>query len=287
MASVINTNFASLNTQNNLNRSQGALQTSIQRLSSGMRINSAKDDAAGFGISSRMESTIRGQQVAIRNANDGISFSQTAEGALGKISDNFQRMRELAVQAANGSNNDDDNTALSTEFKQLQSEIARVIGGTKFNDKAIFGTIDSSNVVTAGSDINFQVGAGTDSATDQITMTAIDLSDKTSAALDSGISLDTANGGDATAAITAIDDALKEVNTESVNQGAYQNRFASVISNLQTSNENQTAAQSRIRDTDYASETANLAKNQILQQAGMAMLAQANQLPNGVMALLR
>lgn len=287
MASVINTNFASLNTQNNLNRSQGALQTSIQRLSSGLRVNSAKDDAAGFGISSRMESTIRGQQVAIRNANDGISFSQTAEGALGKISDNFQRMRELAVQAANGSNNDDDNTALSTEFKQLQSEIARVIGGTKFNDKAIFGTIDSSNVVTAGSDINFQVGAGTDSATDQITMTAIDLSDKTSAALDSGISLDTANGGDATAAITAIDDALKEVNTESVNQGAYQNRFASVISNLQTSNENQTAAQSRIRDTDYASETANLAKNQILQQAGMAMLAQANQLPNGVMALLR
>lgn len=276
MASVINTNFASLNTQNNLTKSQGALQTSIQRLSSGMRVNSAKDDAAGFGITSRMESTIRGQQVAIRNANDGISYSQTAEGALSKITDNLQRMRELAVQSNNGTNKDTDKDSLNEEFKLLQAEITRVTDGTKFNDNAVFNGTDP---------VTIQIGSGT-SSEDTIDIAAIDLSGDTATAADDA-STDISSTGDAAAAIDAIDLALKEVNTESVKQGAYQNRFASVISNLQTSNENQTAAQSRIRDTDYASETANLAKNQILQQAGMAMLAQANQLPNGVMALLR
>lgn len=287
MTSFINTNMASLNTQRNLNTSQSALSTSIQRLSSGMRVNSAKDDAAGIAIASGMDSTIRGQTVAMRNANDAISFSQTAEGALSNITDNLQRMRELAVQSANGGNGDNDRELLNTEFSQLKDEITRIKTNTKFN---------GIDVLSAGTH-TFQIGAGT-TAADKIDVT-IDASTN----LDSVISTDptqalsiqnTATGTDtsngqsnATSAIDAIDAALKEVNTAKIKHGANQNRFTAVISNLQVSSENQTAARSRIMDTDYAAETATMARGQILQQAGMAMLAQANQLPNGVMALLR
>ena len=276
MASYINTNMASLNTQNNLTKSQGALNQSIQRLSSGMRVNSAKDDAAGYAIANRMDSVIRGQNVAIRNANDAISFSQTAEGALTKISDNLQRMRELAVQSANGTNGSDDRTSLNTEFAQLQDEINRVTTNTKFN---------GINVLD-GTTHDFQIGAGTTSD-NIISVTSNDMTaGDTHAAADSS-SIDITTEANAKAAMTAIDDALKEVSTETIKHGANQNRFSAVISTLQVSVENQTTSRSRIMDTDYASETATMARGQILQQAGMAMLAQANQLPNGVMALMR
>jgi flagellin len=189
-------------------------------------------------------------------------------------------MRELAVQAANGSNGDDDRDSLDTEFKQLQAEVSRITSNTKFNGIQVLGS-------PAAAGITFQIGAN-NSADDQVTVTGADLSDAGSAtatAAASGIAI--GKDGDATAALDAIDAALKEVNTESIKHGANQNRFAAVISTLQVSVENQTAARSRIMDTDFASETATMARGQILQQAGMAMLAQANQLPNGVMALLR
>ena len=298
MASFINTNMVSLNTQNNLSKSQGALATSIQRLSSGMRVNGAKDDAAGYAIANGMQSTIKGQTVAMRNANDAISFSQTAEGALTKVNDNLQRMRELAVQSANATNSNDDRASLNTEFAQLQKEITRVTDGTEFN-----GT-----KVLKGADQTFQIGAGTTAATDQITIESADLTStattKSATAavavlgdggtVTAGVAANTSAGkfdittqDDATAAINAIDLAMKEVNTETIKQGANQNRFTAVAATLQVSTENQTQARSRIMDTDYAAETATLARSQILQQAGMAMLAQANQLPNGVMALMR
>jgi flagellin len=278
MASFINTNMAALNTQRNLSASQAGLNTSIQRLSSGMRVNSAKDDAAGMAIASRMETTIKGQTVAMRNANDAISFSQTAEGALGKIGDNLQRMRELAVQAANGSNGDDDRTSLDTEFKQLQAEVSRITSNTKFNGIQVLGA-----EAAAGT---FQIDSGnTDDS--KIEVTGADLTAGASKTATSAAYTGITTQANAQGALAAIDDALKEVNTESIKHGANQNRFAAVISTLQVSVENQTAARSRIMDTDFAAETATMARGQILQQAGMAMLAQANQLPNGVMALLK
>ena len=276
MTSFINTNMVSLNTQNNLSKSQGALATSIQRLSSGMRINGAKDDAAGMAIANGMQSSIKGQTVAMRNANDAISFSQTAEGALGKINDNLQRMRELAVQSANATNSVDDRDSLNTEFTQLQAEITRVTAGTKFNGALVLN----------GDDQTFQIGSGTDADVDTIEVGKV-VTAKTTLAVASGITIDGTDATKSTAAIDAIDAALTEVNTESIKQGAMQNRFAAVVSTLQVSVENQTQARSRIMDTDYAAETSVMARGQILQQAGMAMLAQANQLPNGVMALMR
>ena len=275
MTSFINTNMVSLNTQNNLSKSQGALATSIQRLSSGLRVNSSKDDAAGMAIANGMQSSIKGQTVAMRNANDAISFSQTAEGALGKINDNLQRMRELAVQSANATNSVDDRDSLNTEFTQLQAEITRVTAGTKFNGALVLN----------GDDQTFQIGSGTE-ASDTIDVDKV-VTTQTTLAVASGITIDGTDAINSTDAIDAIDAALKEVNTESIKQGAMQNRFAAVVSTLQVSVENQTQARSRIMDTDYAAETSVMARGQILQQAGMAMLAQANQLPNGVMALMR
>ena len=275
MASFINTNMAALNTQRNLSASQAALNTSIQRLSSGMRVNSAKDDAAGLAIASRMDSQIRGQTVAMRNANDAISFSQTAEGALSKITDNLQRMRELAVQSANGSNGSDDRALLDTEFSQLKDEITRIKSNTKFNGIDVLATGTTSFQIGAGTGTENQIDIGVDAMTD------------TNAAVAAGIAITGTDATKAKAAMTAIDQALTEVNKASIKHGSAQNIFAAVISNLQVSSENQTAARSRIMDTDFAAETATMARGQILQQAGMAMLAQANQLPNGVMALLR
>lgn len=276
MTAVINTNIASLNAQRNLGTSQMSLNKSIERLSSGLRINSAKDDAAGLSIATRMDSQIRGSTVAIRNANDAISYAQTADGALGGVTDALQRMRELAVQSANATNNVGDRTNLNAEFKQLQEEITRITGNTTFN----------SNKVLNGTANTFQVGADT---TDTITVTGTDLTDaaaKTALAADSA-TVDVTDVAKATASITAIDAALDEVNTERATFGAVQNRFNSVVSNLQNKVENTSAAKSRIMDADFAAETANLTRGQILQQAGTAMLAQANSLPNGVLALLR
>jgi flagellin len=276
MAAIINTNISSLNAQRNLGASQMSLNKSIERLSSGLRINSAKDDAAGLSIATRMDSQVRGSTVAIRNANDAISYAQTADGALGGVTDALQRMRELAVQSANATNNAGDRTNLNAEFKQLQEEITRITGNTTFN----------GNKVLDGTANTFQVGADT---TDTITVTGTDL---TAAAAKSAVAADSTTNdvttvAKATASITAIDAALDEVNTERATFGAVQNRFNSVVSNLQNKVENTSAAKSRIMDADFAAETANLTRGQILQQAGTAMLAQANSLPNGVLALLR
>ena len=287
MAAYINTNTASMNSQRNLNASQSSLTTSLQRLSSGLRINSAKDDAAGLAISDRMTSQIRGNTVAMRNANDGISLAQTAEGSLSKVGDNLQRMRELAVQSMNSTNGTDDKAALDQEFGELAKEVQRISGGADFNGKKILGAAATS----AG--FSFQVGAGV-TTDDSITVKTKNMPTDTSIVAEAG-SNNAALGravltGDATATasvVTKLDAALKTVNSERAVYGATQNRFEAVVSNLQVSIESQSASRSRIMDTDFASETASLTRSQILQQAGTAMLAQANSLPNGVLSLLR
>lgn len=275
MAQIINTNIMSLNAQRNLSTSQASLSTSLQRLSSGLRVNSAKDDAAGLAIAERMYAQVRGLNVAQRNANDGISLAQTAEGATGKIGEALQRMRELAVQSKNDTNNTSDRTNLQSEFAQLQAEVSRVVAGTSFNGTALL------NAATA---FNFQVGSG-NAGTDTIQVTAVDLTgtDSAVAALD----ISGATNAGATAAITALDTAIDSVTSARATWGAAQNRFESVIANLQVSTENITAARSRIMDADFAVETANLTRSQILQQAGTAMLAQANAMPNNVLTLLK
>jgi flagellin len=265
MAAVINTNVASLNTQRNLSASQSSLNTSIQRLSSGLRVNSAKDDAAGMAIATRMDSQVRGMNVAMRNANDAISFAQTAEGGLSKVTEALQRMRELAVQSANGSNSAGDRTNLDAEFQELAAEVTRIGTATKFNGTAVFG----------GSATTFQIGA--DSG-DTISVSAV-----AAATITGSVSTSAA----ATTALGAIDTALDATNTKRATLGAVQNRFEAVVGNLLVASENQSAAKSRIMDTDFAVETANLTRGQILQQAGTAMLAQANSLPNNVLSLLR
>jgi len=287
MSSIINTNIASLNAQRNTSKSQMSLQVSMQRLSSGLRVNSAKDDAAGLAIATRMDAQVRGMTVAERNANDGISLSQTADGALGSVSDSLQRMRELAVQARNATNSNSDKDSLDKEFGELAKEVQRVLGGTTFNGKAILGS-------QAGSQ-TFQVGANTTS-NDTIDIVTTDLtqdSDITAVAGTDNTGAGRASIGSAATAATLatvignIDKALDKVNSERAVQGATQSRFDAVVSNLQSNVENQTAARSRITDADFAAETANLSRAQILQQAGNAMIAQANSQPQNVLKLLQ
>lgn len=419
MAQVINTNIASLNAQRNLNKSQGALNTSLQRLSSGLRINSAKDDAAGMAISTRMTSQINGLNQATRNASDGISLAQTAEGALGTISDNLQRMRELSVQAANGTLSDTDRDSVNSEITQLKSEIDRVANQTSFNgtklldgssggftfqvgadanqiiaidsltsakstdlgtstyasveltaidvdaatndlstgpvgtanggDSLLVGGFTINGVDITGSDmavgdvadvtaaeykewmsktvdaINLQssktgvtaqlnvdsntneigislFGTNMDSAYAGITFgagdndgAALSLDEATAADAATGLtvttngfsSIDVSTIAGANKALTMLDGAIDAVNTMRGDLGAVQNRFESTITNLATSAENLSASRSRIQDADFASETSNLTKAQILQQAGTAMLAQAKALPQQVLSLLQ
>ena len=386
MAQVINTNVASLNAQRNLNTSQSSLATSLQRLSSGLRINSAKDDAAGLAISERMTAQVRGLNQASRNANDAISLAQTAEGAYQEISNNLQRIRELSVQSANATNNTTDRAALQAEVGQLKSEIDRVANQTSFNGtKLIDGsnatfkfqvgananeTIDitglqdaniaalssvtsasaQSSAATAitdltdvaalaagtltinGTDISSLIGpastatqrigqvvdainntsaqtkvnASFDASTGKINLTSdaaitvggTDDGTKTgfdgatgvsgAAATTTGLTtLDVSSYGGANLAIKQIDSALTQINSARATLGAVQNRFTSTIANLQSTAENVTASRSRILDTDFAAETANLSRTQILQQAGTAMLAQANSLPQNVLSLLK
>lgn len=292
MPSIINTNIASINAQRNLNGSQGALNTSLQRLSSGLRVNSAKDDAAGLAIATRMTSQSRGMDVAIRNTNDGISLAQTAEGALSTIKDHLLRMRDLAVQSANATNSSADRSQLDKEFKQVQQEVQRIVAQTTFNGSTILSGAGAGQQ-------NFQVGAASG---DQVSITTSDMltgANGLSGAVGSGNSTSSngavsISGGvtitgatDATGAITAIDDAINKLGDERAIYGAAQNRFEGISSMLQTAKENTEAATSRIMDTDYASETAKMTRSQVLQQAGVAMLAQANSLPNNVMSLLR
>ena len=384
MSQVINTNVASLNAQRNLNTSQASLATSLQRLSSGLRINSAKDDAAGLAISQRFTAQINGSDQAARNANDGISLAQTAEGALAATTDNLQRIRQLAVQAANATNSTSDRAALQTEVSQLKSEIDRVGNSASFNGVALLngsnssfvfqvgantssndtiavtglpnatlsglGTVTSATVessAAAGLSTTAIAGDGTDfikingvsigalaaaatpaqRATDVINgINAISNTTGVSAFLDSttnaialtsnapitvltggtgttgsGLTNATTNTNttaglgslnvnsyaSAQLAIQQVDSALGQINTARATLGAVQDRFTSVVSNLQTTSENLSASRSRIQDTDFAAETANLTKNQILQQAGTAILAQANSLPNNVLSLLK
>ncbi len=287
MPQTINTNIASLNAQRNLNSSQSSLHVSMQRLSSGLRVNSAKDDAAGLAIAERMNAQVRGMNVAMRNANDGISLSQTAEGAMGKVTDSLQRMRELAIQARNATNSDADKDSLDKEFGELAKEVQRVLGGTTFNGKAILG-------VNAGVQ-TFQIGANT-TTDDTIDITTTNMTTSVLITVVAGI--DNTGAGRAVinntstpatiaTAVDNIDAALNLINAERATLGASQSRFESVISNLQTSVENQSAARARIMDADFAAETANLSRAQILQQAGNAMVAQANQTPQQVLQLLR
>ncbi|WP_350281813.1 flagellin [Nitrosomonas sp.] len=386
MAQVINTNIASLNAQRNLNTSQSALSTALERLSSGLRINSAKDDAAGLAISERMTAQIRGLNQAARNANDGISLAQTAEGALGEIGNNLQRIRELAVQSRNATNSIDDREALQKEVAQLKSEIDRVATQTSFNGTKLLdgsfsnkafqvganvgetisiASITSATSATLGTSSIAQVTGAAASAFTAITaghltingvsvgaiaadtnaanrassiMSAINSyssqtgvyatilssapeqvvltnsgsvpatpniviafagasADATTTGLTAATTnpttstgfaaLDVSSIAGADTAITAMDAALKAVNSARADLGAIQNRFSSVITNLQTTSENLSASRSRIQDTDFAAETASLTRAQILQQAGVAMLAQANALPNNVLSLLR
>jgi len=267
MPQTINTNVSSLNAQRNLTTSQNSLATSMQRLSSGLRVNSARDDAAGLAIADRMNAQVRGINVAIRNANDGISLAQTAEGALATVTDALQRMRELAVQAQNGSNGTSDRANLDAEYQQLSAEIARIATQTKFNGIAIVGA-------GAGAQ-TFQVGAN-NGDTLTVTTTAV-----------SGVGGGLTTAAAASTALAAIDTSLDVITTNRATYGAAMSRFEFAISNLRISGENQSAARGRIMDADFAAETAELARSQILQQAGTAMVAQANQVPQQVLQLLR
>ena len=377
MPSVINTNIASLNTQRNLNASQSALSTSIQRLSTGLRVNSAKDDAAGLAIAERMSSQVRGLNVAARNANDGVSLAQTAEGSLGKIGDMVQRMRELAVQSSNATNSGTDRAALQTEVSQLKQEIDRVATSTTFNGtKLLDGSFTAAkfqvgadagesitvssitnaqlagmgvvnraatqsstaitdltatvagNLTVNGTDIGVLAAAGTtqerqaqvvdainristttgvgaffDAANNVIALTSsatitltgaagakvgfVAADSATAAASANMASLDISSYGGAQLAIQQADAALGQINTARATLGAVQSRFENTIANIQIKSENTEAARSRIMDTDFASETATMTRAQILQQAGNAMLSQANQLPQQVLSLLR
>jgi flagellin len=285
MPQTINTNIASLNAQRNLSSSQSSLMTSMQRLSSGLRVNSAKDDAAGLAIAERMNAQVRGMNVAVRNANDGISMAQTAEGALGKVGDSLQRMRELALQSRNATNSDTDKDSLDKEFGELAKEVQRVMAGTTFNGKAILA--DNAQTLT------FQVGANT-TVNDTIDIATVNLTTSatiTTLAGTGGVSRavidSTASNTTIDTVIDDIDAALDLINSERATLGASQSRFEAVIANLQISAENQSAARARIMDADFAAETANLSRAQILQQAGNAMVAQANQLPQQVLSLLQ
>ncbi len=280
MALTINTNVASLNAQRNLGKSQGSLNKSMQRLSSGLRINSAKDDAAGLAISDRMTSQIRGLNQAARNANDGISLAQTAEGALQETTNILQRMRELAVQSANDTNTADDRTSLNAEYSQLISEIDRIADTTSFNGKVLL----SGGFATGTGSAVFQVGAN---AGQTIT---VNIAAATTSALGSGTASIGGTGvttrAAAGSAISLVDAAIGQVDTIRGNLGAVQNRFESTIANLSNVSENLSAARSRILDADIAQETSSMTKFNILQQAGVSILAQANQAPQLALSLL-
>lgn len=275
MGIIIQTNTASLESQRNLNYNQSQLQVSFNRLSSGFRINSAKDDAAGLAISESLKSQIRSFSVAERNASDGISMAQTAEGALNEVHGILGRMRELAVQAANGSLTSTDRGFLQTEFSSLQAEITRIQGSAKFNGRILVGSTPQT--------ITLQVGLD-NTASDQIAVTLGGVSLATISASATLISGSTASG--ALASLSTIDSAISDVSTSRSTFGAAMNRLETAQSSISTMRLNLSAANSRIRDVDVATETAVLARNQVLSQAGVSVLGQANQLPQLALSLL-
>lgn len=270
MAQIINTNVMSLNSQRNLNRSQNSLSNSLQRLSSGLRVNSAMDDAAGLAVAQKMDSQIRGMSVAARNASDGISVSQIADTALATAADQLQRMRELATQSLNGTLSDSERAKINTEFGQLQEEALRIQQSAKFNGLEVFG-----GSAVSGATFSFQVGA---EAADTIAGTFAGVSV-------AGLAVSSVSG--ASAAMAQIDTWLGQIATQRANIGGVQSRLTFTISYLEGAVENQTAAKSRIMDADFASETASMTRSQILQQAGVAMVSQANSVPQNVLSLLR
>jgi len=275
---VISTNSAALRAQNGSRMAQAGLQTAMERLSTGKRINSAKDDAAGLAIASTMTAEIRGMNQAVRNANDGISWAQTAEGALGEVTNMLQRIRELAVQSSSGTYSDTDRTNLDEEVSALKSQITNILATTEFNGTRIFNSSASGTTYSAqAGSISLQVGANNG---DTIDLDFDSLSD-----LASGTEVDTAS--DAQTAIDNVDDMLEDVNTVRASLGAAQSRLSSVVNNLTNNVNNLSDARSRIEDTDFSQETTNLAKSQILTQAATAMLAQANQSQQNVLSLLR
>ena len=296
MAMTINTNVNSLNAQRNTIATQNSLSISMQRLSSGLRVNSARDDAAGLAIADRMNTQVRGMNVAIRNANDGISLAQVAEGGLSVMGEMLQRMRELAVQAINSTNTtgaNGDLGALNQEFSQLRDEVNRTMSAVQFN---------GTNLFTTTTDFDFQVGANSGQT---ITIAGSSLNIAAATGGMSGVTVDVVVAGTAvtpggaasalnvtanaenSAALVALDEALSTLNATRATLGAVQSRFENTINYLRTAVENQSSARGRIMDADFAAETANLSRAQILQQAGTAMIAQANQLPQGVLRLLQ
>ena len=285
MAQIINTNLSSINTQRHLNTSKNDLQTAIERLSSGLRVNNARDDAAGLAVATRMDSLVRGMAVAQRNASDGISMYQTAESAVGKISDAMSRMRELSVQAANGTLNSNDRENIALEFVQLQKEIVRIVSGTTFNGLALLDSAGALNTFVGTT--TFQVGAEASGANVITVSGKVDTNWTGIVDIADTAVLDISSGTLAASSLKFLDSGLQITAGVRAKYGAFQNRFESVISQLQVAAENQTAARSRIVDADFAVETANLTRSQILQQAGSAMLSQANALPQNVLSLLR
>ena len=273
MAQVINTNIMSLNSQRNLNRSQNSLTGALQRLSSGLRINSAMDDAAGLAIAQGMEAQIRGMTVAARNASDGISCAQIADTAMETASQQLQRMRELATQALNGTLSTAEREKINVEFLQLQSEAARIQIAANFNGMAVFTT----DLASTGQAFNFQVGAN---AGDSINAVFKGVSIQ-------GQSVSGSNTAAASAALAQIDSWLSSIASERANIGGVQSRLNFTISYLEGAIENQSSAKSRILDADFAAETAALTRAQILQQAGVAMVSQANAVPQNVLSLLQ
>ena len=263
MAQIINTNVMSLNAQRNLNNTATGLSTALQRLSSGLRVNSSMDDAAGLAVAQKMESQIRGMTVAMRNASDGISYAQTADTALSVVSDQLQRMRELATQSLNGTLSDTERSKIDVEYSALQAEASRIQGAAKINGQSVYATF------------SFQVGAD---AADTIsgTFTSVGVT---------GTNVSTSGG--ASTALASIDAWLGSVASNRAAIGGVQSRLTFTISYLEGARENQSAAKSRIMDADFAAETASLTRAQILQQAGTAMVSQANQIPQNVLSLLR
>jgi len=276
MGMTINTNVLSINAQRNASANSNSLATSLQRLSSGLRVNSAKDDAAGLAIASKMDAQARGMNVAVRNSNDGISLTQTAESGMSVIGDMMQRMRELAVQATNGTNTSGDLSAINQEYSQLWSEINRTMSSVQFN---------GTSLLNATAAFDFQIGANSGQT---MSIASSDISITAGVGGMSGASaLNTTTTSANASAIDAIDTAISAINSSRATLGAIQNRFNYTVSFLQSASENQQAARGRIMDADFAVETSHLSRAQILQQAGTAMVAQANQLPQGVLALLR
>ena len=286
MALIVNTNIASLNAQRNLSNSNAALGLSLQRLSSGLRVNSAKDDAAGLAVAESITSGVRGNTQAIRNANDGISVGQTAEGALGQIANNLQRIREISVQASNGSVSDTNRSQLQKEVDQLTQEISRIVQTTEFN---------GTKLLSGNATITFQIGysGSTDNqvaiSTSNLAQTVVGTAglNSYSGGLTATGTINITSSAGASAALGKLDFDIAQIANLRSTFGAVQNRFEAVISNLQNYVENLTASKSRIMDTDFAAESAQLTRNQILQQAGTAILAQANTIPQSALTLLK